>query len=48
MSKALLKKVHYTSIGMFAYLTILTQAMLVTREIESSLLTIAHLLEEIW
>jgi len=47
MSKALLKKVHYTSIGMFAYLTILTQAMLVTREIESLPLAIAQSLEEI-
>jgi len=32
---------------MFASLTILTQAILVTREIENSLLAIAHLLEEI-
>jgi len=34
--------------NMFIFLTILTQDMLLIREIESPLLAIAHSLEEIW
>jgi len=48
MSKALLEKVWCaSSMDIFASLGILTQAMMVTREIENQLPTIAHLLEEI-
>ena len=36
------------NMNMFVFLAILTQDMLVIREIESLLLAIAHSLEEIW
>ena len=49
LSKALLEKVCCTrSMNLFASLTILTQAMLVTKKIGSPLLAIAHSLEKIW
>ena len=48
ISKALLKKVCCTrNMNMFVFLAILTQDMLVIREIGSSLLAIAHSLKEI-
>ena len=48
MSKALMEKTCYKrSMDMFTSLTILTQAMQVTREIGSPLLVTAHLLEKI-
>ena len=42
------KNLLYKKHGLFVFLAILTQNMLVTREIGSPLLVIAHSLEEIW